>query len=82
MESPASSAVKESSSCFLLAIQQAGCSQLQEQQRPLFGEGSVSSKPSLPRAGRAKRGCGGSFPLGLAAVKPGWEVLQLVEEAL
>lgn len=52
MESPASSAVKESSSCFLLiTIQQAGCSQLQEEQCPLFGEGPASSEPSLPQAG-------------------------------
>lgn len=52
MESPASSAVKESSSCFLLVtIQQAGCRQLQEEQCLLSGEGSASSEPRLPRAG-------------------------------
>lgn len=65
MESPASSAVKESSSCFLLiAIQLAGYSQLREEQRLLPGEGSAGSEPSLPQAGWAKRGRKGGFPQG------------------
>lgn len=72
MESPASSAVKKSSSCFLfVAIQRAGCSQLREEQRLLFGEGSAGSEPSLPQAGCAECGCEGGFPLWLGGAAVG-----------
>lgn len=50
MESRASSAVKESSSCFLLVtIQEAGCRQLWEEQSQLFGEGLPALSQAIPR---------------------------------